>query len=383
MGNNKGNITAPVSVYDVASVLGLGTGDLATLCTSDRININAKYKPIRHSSPVPLTDKKIKEMNYGIIIPNTEVLSLPDFEKFAAKTYIYDKPDGMSFKRLSDFNRYTNHGNNFISSYIDYSGYYEYPITAGIRVIITQPESNELGITDIDAFNINSLGDLYFGIAIFDTNKPTINWIVTGETQIWTDDPAGIEIIIRLNGIKDGNSEDGNINIFERTKNVTIFSFLTENKIAGRRIENSVSIYSCRMDNSDVVKMVSDIKEVVYFEAGIGEIIYAINNSRVELESIEFVLRSTSPLSGTVTKGTMKIITVTEDHDESDPIENYLVTPSFTVNMGETKSVKAGTGDLHIPFPDGNNDFMIDFYWYDGSGKLIAFKTEVIRLSKK
>lgn len=44
---SNGLITAPVSVWDVRRALGLNSTDVGTLCTSTRINIWAKYKPVR------------------------------------------------------------------------------------------------------------------------------------------------------------------------------------------------------------------------------------------------------------------------------------------------------------------------------------------------
>ena len=43
---SNGLITAPVSVWDVRRALGLNSTDVGTLCTSTRINIWAKYKPV-------------------------------------------------------------------------------------------------------------------------------------------------------------------------------------------------------------------------------------------------------------------------------------------------------------------------------------------------
>lgn len=67
MSNANGIITAPVSLHgDVASVLGLGTYDLAALCTSDKINVWAKYKPVRVDCIPELTERQRYEVDYGI-----------------------------------------------------------------------------------------------------------------------------------------------------------------------------------------------------------------------------------------------------------------------------------------------------------------------------
>jgi hypothetical protein len=47
----NGKITAPVSIDDLKNLFGEGSGDLATLCTSPKINVWAKYKPTVYPSP--------------------------------------------------------------------------------------------------------------------------------------------------------------------------------------------------------------------------------------------------------------------------------------------------------------------------------------------
>ena len=47
MAYSDGIITAPVSVRDVQKALGVGSGDVGTLCKSSMINMFAKYKPVR------------------------------------------------------------------------------------------------------------------------------------------------------------------------------------------------------------------------------------------------------------------------------------------------------------------------------------------------
>lgn len=50
MANANGLITAPVSFADVKAVLGISSNDLSGLCTSTKINMMAKYKPVRYSA---------------------------------------------------------------------------------------------------------------------------------------------------------------------------------------------------------------------------------------------------------------------------------------------------------------------------------------------
>ena len=64
----NGKITAPVSIDDLKNLFGEGSGDLATLCTSPKINVWAKYKPTVYPSPFPDDWHKAKDGNYGINI---------------------------------------------------------------------------------------------------------------------------------------------------------------------------------------------------------------------------------------------------------------------------------------------------------------------------
>jgi hypothetical protein len=43
---STGIVTAPVSIADVKKALGVGSGDVGTLCRSTMINMWAKFKPV-------------------------------------------------------------------------------------------------------------------------------------------------------------------------------------------------------------------------------------------------------------------------------------------------------------------------------------------------
>ena len=47
MAYSNGKISAPVSIYDIQRVLGVSLTDLGSLCTSDKINMWSKFKPVR------------------------------------------------------------------------------------------------------------------------------------------------------------------------------------------------------------------------------------------------------------------------------------------------------------------------------------------------
>lgn len=106
--NNNGKITAPVNTDDVSSVLGVGSHDVATLCSAkDKINPASKCKPIRYDKPESLSDnERIGSQNdqlsgifYGLRI--STLAHLYDVHD-ANYEYLYVRA-GTDWARLDDF----------------------------------------------------------------------------------------------------------------------------------------------------------------------------------------------------------------------------------------------------------------------------------------
>lgn len=91
MSISNGIIVAPVSIDDVRSALGEASTDLGTLCKSSKINMFAKYKPIRHTAIGELTIDGYTR--HGLVY------------NLGTKTITYNKPTGgdASPYRLTDF----------------------------------------------------------------------------------------------------------------------------------------------------------------------------------------------------------------------------------------------------------------------------------------
>jgi hypothetical protein len=64
--NSNGIISAPVSIDDVKTVLGVASNDLATLCKSSNINMWARFKPINYNWVAPLREEYFELARYGI-----------------------------------------------------------------------------------------------------------------------------------------------------------------------------------------------------------------------------------------------------------------------------------------------------------------------------
>ena len=103
-------VTYGITPEDVSKVLGVETGDIGTLCTSNKINKWSKHKPIQNSSPVDLTEEGFvaaddeNHIYYGLQINVTNDV----FTDMHNSTFNYVKrPTAITpYFRLGDFNGY-------------------------------------------------------------------------------------------------------------------------------------------------------------------------------------------------------------------------------------------------------------------------------------
>ena len=116
MGLENGILTQPISVYDIANCIGVASTDVGTLCTAkSKINIWAKYKPVRYNSIKALTEEQRKQCSYGILdvqeydFTQQSVLNQA-FENALNRVYSwqYEIPEGgvESLYRMLDFDGY-------------------------------------------------------------------------------------------------------------------------------------------------------------------------------------------------------------------------------------------------------------------------------------
>ena len=66
MSHTTTTITAPISFYDVQTVLGASDTDEGKLCTHQNINMWAKNKPVRSANVAPLSDFERQTVRYGL-----------------------------------------------------------------------------------------------------------------------------------------------------------------------------------------------------------------------------------------------------------------------------------------------------------------------------
>ena len=128
MSNTNGNITAPVSINDVKTVLGFQNNNLSSLCKSSYVNMWSKYKPVNFTSTGPLSEENWKTANYGIknipywtdfesmvdwIAEKSPSLHPPGNLNYNDSMYFFNQPYGgvQSPYRLSDFKNYVHNSN--------------------------------------------------------------------------------------------------------------------------------------------------------------------------------------------------------------------------------------------------------------------------------
>lgn len=114
--SNTKIVTKPIGTTDIATALGVDSRDVGTLCTSEEINMMAKYKPIEFAKWDELSERDIVSAHdpannifFGIQITGTTngtfdqtIVQLHD----ATFTYIRPKGGEASPFRMTDFHNY-------------------------------------------------------------------------------------------------------------------------------------------------------------------------------------------------------------------------------------------------------------------------------------
>ena len=182
----NGKITAPVSIDDLKNLFGEGSGDLATLCTSPKINVWAKYKPTVFPSPFPDDWYKAKDGNYGLnITVDNRVSSWSALVAEYSKpkngySNIYIRPSGgvTSPYRLGDFRGYNHNAKPEISDYLAATNYIEdSPISLSVAYNAITVDGDQVSYKDVEVYK-----GLYFGYVITDISGKTLKLLATAST---------------------------------------------------------------------------------------------------------------------------------------------------------------------------------------------------------
>ena len=108
MGHANGIITAPVNTDDISATLGVASHDVATLCTSDRINQWSRHKPVRGFSYKDISETDFagttEDINNGIIFGMRAATRSSRLDDIHGCDFSYaGKPGDNDWKRMTDF----------------------------------------------------------------------------------------------------------------------------------------------------------------------------------------------------------------------------------------------------------------------------------------
>jgi len=208
MGYNPstGKITAPVSIRDIQQAIGNSSGDLATLCKANTINMWAKYKPVQLANKPDTTDqwnfnvtpqrwKTQSELGTGVrpwwkglstqmggITAPGGVVGIPGYGTLAAciaaydgsmNGWVYNKPDGnaggaIHHYRETDFAMYNHRApvaieNFYVPDRVASQGRFN------ASAIMSMPNENGDYLSIIDFANADYFAHFYFGAAVYDS----------------------------------------------------------------------------------------------------------------------------------------------------------------------------------------------------------------------
>ncbi len=168
----NGIISSPISLRDVQTALGARFTDLSTACTSSKINMFAKYKPVRHPSVVPLVGDQRQGIHkdWGLILPkSTSVTDIIKNINGGANGWTYERPSG-GIESPSDFNGY-NHNAKFeptlAAPTVVENGIQgkTMRVSFSMQLFSTSPDQIEHpGSSDIVQLSDLSIADYYFGV---------------------------------------------------------------------------------------------------------------------------------------------------------------------------------------------------------------------------
>lgn len=156
-----------VDIITIANVLGEANLNVVSLCTSSRINMWSKRKPVKHPSLDALTDLQISGSSgdYGISYPLTRDLNtIKDYYDGGNNGYSYDRPNGSAVApyRLSDFKGYKHDANPPMAGNLTVAK--QIVNTSDIQIAI------DLQLQDIDDLSIEdfqTFAPCYFGVALY------------------------------------------------------------------------------------------------------------------------------------------------------------------------------------------------------------------------
>lgn len=167
-------VTAPIGLYDVMVALGESREDIGTLCTSDKINKWARFKPYNIPQPFDITETQRKAINFGLTFPAIYVARDTLIAGLKGNTeWGYDRPTDIDRQRITDFDGY-NH--DAIPPFGTIKSQ-DLMLSDGpvIPVVSPVPGPGEISLSDFSKTG-EELSQWYFGVILDDGTR---QWIAT------------------------------------------------------------------------------------------------------------------------------------------------------------------------------------------------------------
>lgn len=179
--------TTNISTTLVANTIGVGSNDVGTLCTSNKINKWSKWKPVRYNTLTGITSEQLSFTNYGLnVITYTSFNNLIDAVRGSLNTWNYLQPRGMLTHsepfRIGDFRNYShdviNPVHQDIVPSVDNPVYKDIYNILDCGLIIEPSTTTQISLSDINVSNY--LSNCYFAVALLKQGATyTGNWLST------------------------------------------------------------------------------------------------------------------------------------------------------------------------------------------------------------
>ena len=174
-----------ISIMDVRNATGYPSTDLGTLCSCNKINMWAKYKPVRYNFTTTRPSNWWKSIygNCGItynVFDNPQALMNG---LTSTNGYTYQAPLGgtESPYRLGDFAGYKSDARPPVQATAFEGTYYQADNVMTLNLISYSPNEYELSASDIYSVSISNM---YFGAAFLRDGYTTPMWITTSSTGL-------------------------------------------------------------------------------------------------------------------------------------------------------------------------------------------------------
>ena len=359
MSYSNGQINAPILASDPYRVMGVGTYngryDVGYICSNKhgKININARYKPVRFPQTEALSYTQLTYISFGIDIKKSD--NALDFEKIK-ETWEYLAPRGGDEEpyRLTDFINYNHNAVPIFSTGLRENIYKDGLFYADLYVAENLPNAN----LTIDDFIY--LKDCYFSAYIKNKNRAHSVFITADEPISGSPDNSRY---LEYNIARDG--------MFQVGDNIEVYLLLSSTKPSSSDGMPYGNIYSVRNTEDVAVykeyEILAPLQEY-YFTI---EVLHAqLTGYNISFGDFKVTMHAPRPnyKGGILDGGYIKVVS----NDISYEFGTLQVNHEFdTVNTAseEDSYIKEYTYDIQV---SDLNEKWIDIYFYDKNNKALA-----------